>query len=783
MVENRMKYSFLKKILLIFIVLTASIKTTTCVSPEMIQEYTKVFKESFSSQSPELDSTKLGKDATSKEISNARSLLEIPPSELAQRLAQSQLALFKKASSQKYVYVALAQGKEFSFAGQAPTRYAVQLLTHKNSKKTELVYLSDLANNPDLLLLPTLPETQTLEVTSQLLEELNIDNPLPSQNIFQPSKPLYTDTSTPPPLPGKIPAHPWQRIHPRLEKGEKAPLWQEAQTITHDEHFYKNLIILVDYDDEKIAGALTLSFIQAIDQKATTIIVPKNILFNYLNIAHCKNYSMRIYAYLLSSFDLTQWDIYERDYFYLFIPKQYALANVSFNAPPDPKTKKVNLIGTTTQELQQDLLNKCWKSINFFQKIKNISGSFGIHQKLLSDIQAFFTMLTNADENAHSSWVIFLSGHGQSGIDCRVAGLNFDDFVSLVQSLSSTSFLYCLTCYGGGRTLKTLKKYFEDRNIKPNFIIAMGSIGDSPAYCPQPQFLFSSSGATIQNPTINFNSFFSSTAAYLNGILQGKENQDPLNTIFNHTYQEASNTPQVWIPSSGYMKAIPLSSHTRALTKSIIQAKSHEKENIDLQNTMGLLYAQELPQPLYIDKTSSVLSMSDERIYLMQKMIIEGSQNFSIFYGKTDELYNKLMPTLFLINEWEIEGGWSTTTNKHIPKQCGTLMVVIVKDSGAAFCAYEKESTYYKIDMYSTVLFESPMTKDPNAIAATPTNSWGGYHKVCSFGMPFVDLELISKPISHEEFIAAIKMHINANWLMSVFQSPLLNKFLPNLAV
>jgi hypothetical protein len=623
---------------------------------------------------------------------------------------------------------------------------------------------------------------------------------------------------------------------------------------------YKRVIMLVDDGGESSAGALTVSFMHAAHEQAAPIIVSKNIVYNYLNIARdnergLKDYlgelpvaSLHEYAVLLESFDLQEWDIYERGFFYLFIPKKYLQKErerlfergmelhknevysssrlpseviLGFNLNPMEGSKKVALQGARPEEMRNALKDSIYQQYqnteNFELVLSDKVAFYWYTHPLLDEIQSFF--LASAartwnretrefqEVNDHSFWVLFLEGHGTNNLNSvnqaealkgvkkaaevappQIAGFAFRDFAALIRFFSTkekTAFLYYSTCFGGGYSLHFLQSIFEAyfnraqnkvvQVTKPNFVIAIGTLTDTASYAIWPKL--TPDRRHILEPTINFSEFFESSARYFGGSLQERGS---LSSIFRHTYQKPHNIPNVWIPGTGFTKAISHTAEIMPITKVMIRAKVLESGHarayghfaqepfIDIEGRadasgkfvkqIGLLYAQHIPLTIRLGLGGSLLSMNEDRVHFIDAIELDAESTFRVFCGDLEaktESDKEFEHTLFFIKKWSIKTSASSQAKTPLSSfQQGDVMIVLVKGPGVADCLYKRGSKYYRVHGSSL-------------------------NSKCA------NLKLFSGSISYDDFkrsvVNFIRDHKLASFAGKMFDYQLLGKYIPDM--
>jgi hypothetical protein len=375
------------------------------------------------------------------------------------------------------------------------------------------------------------------------------------------------------------------------------------------------LIMALDDGSESTFGAITIDLSVALEQKVAPILASGTIILNYLTQTNSRS--------SLSSFNLDEWEIYKCNRLYLFIPKTYDRKLLT--------GLRLSGDGITPVQVQntEELVNLIQYKLQRKTAISLIVGK---------DIEPFFAKKVPQEEMSpteeQASWVIYLTGHGSGGENPQIAGLTFNGYIRFLKFLSqetSTSLLYVSTCFGGGYALDQVKAEVNTSlneagqgmaGVTPDFPIVIGALTDAP-----------SSAAKAQ--ANNLKGFFRAIKNYLNGILTNEyfeqhniQSHDPIAFIAGHLEKHVLNTPNLWIPKTGFTKAVAFDSNVIPITKSLVIARSLELREvqrvIDISNGIGLLYGQEIPITLKVGSNGGLISMTNNRVHILEELVYDG---------------------------------------------------------------------------------------------------------------------------------------------------------------
>lgn len=191
-----------------------------------------------------------------------------------------------------------------------------------------------------------------------------------------------------------------------------------------------------------------------------------------------------------------------------------------------------------------------------------------------------------------------------------IAGLSleqFKDFLKFLNSKVKTSFLYYMTCFGGGFNAEQVRLYMQKlettekqtlNNMPSGFIVAAGSVTDESIIG------FTLSGEPIP---LNFIGFFNSLKQFFSRDATFK--QDPITTILSNVTIRSrtkehgeflhgiSDIPLVYIPGAGIMRAQEIDKEIMVLTHAklkalelVIPKKKTTIEPIKTAGKSGLLF-------------------------------------------------------------------------------------------------------------------------------------------------------------------------------------------------
>ena len=324
---------------------------------------------------------------------------------------------------------------------------------------------------------------------------------------------------------------------------------------------------------------------------------------------------------------------YAQEDMFLIIPNRYKdristmLPSLGFNIPLASPTasKRTILKKVSISELEERIAKEAWQPLlNGNEITSKTIETFFIHNKNLG------------------SWNLYLLGHG-SKLD-KIAFLYIDEFKKLLLFLEnklSTSFLYYLTCYGGGyNTILAFMEKITDRvkkiakSIQINFVIASGSATDAPATASQIGLAKTSAGQTttplcteqtcpgnkllqsIKSP-LDFNLFFE----LLHNPFSSDQpiSKDSWIKIFKSinpikSRGGAKNIPLIKFPGQPFIPVTGINENSVFI--SYEKVKKHEEENRPIeikkanQTKSILLSPSIINAPIHIDTTSEIHFLS-----------------------------------------------------------------------------------------------------------------------------------------------------------------------------
>ncbi len=208
-----------------------------------------------------------------------------------------------------------------------------------------------------------------------------------------------------------------------------------------------------------------------------------------------------------------------------------------------------------------------------------------------------------------------------------IAGLPYEEFRDFIHFLSRsmhTSFLYVLTCFGGGFIMQQIIKYVQIleteeqqilKSVSPGFIIAMGALPD-----------VSVAGTRLSESTPNFDNFFADLRKFFSRAMPFKE--DPIKTIlknialrgrgesikggFEEWRHGISSVASVYFPGGKLIHTPEIDKEIMVLTKAKLKAlelvipgkKERVEKKVEPIDTRGksavLIYPTEIHAPVIL---------------------------------------------------------------------------------------------------------------------------------------------------------------------------------------
>ena len=177
-----------------------------------------------------------------------------------------------------------------------------------------------------------------------------------------------------------------------------------------------------------------------------------------------------------------------------------------------------------------------------------------------------------------------------------VAGINFDDFASLMRFFDSsieTSFVYYATCFGGGYNQTFLNDSLG--KLKANFIVVAEGSSESVTYgTDAPSLKLNERGTELVLSNMRFINFFGLLENFFGEPTKvvGMEapqgwQKDPIAAIVGVVTELSipENQPSVRIPAVGVFTALKVDKKVKILTNTVVKAYELEGRIIDLTNS------------------------------------------------------------------------------------------------------------------------------------------------------------------------------------------------------
>ncbi len=455
---------------------------------------------------------------------------------------------------------------------------------------------------------------------------------------------------------------------------------------------------------ESMADTVCSNFAIALAQEAAAVIVAAPVLRNFfwrcnkINDLYKNAKSIKTLAHDQASiFSLIPvndggWEIYSSvdASFYLFLPNKLLESN---------KNIKTALNVTTG--------NRCTIK-NLVQSDKSINN---IPSKIVIKIETIASFLTPGS----GYWDIYLQGHGESGD--TIAGLSINQFKQLLVFLSETvctSFLYYLTCFGGGINLVT--PYFNKKekglikNYPLNFICVSGATTELSAFtyyffhdslspndvkftpyklCPNTK----NNDLACVRCSIDFNGFFSALKSTINpgnnnmpNAMMNKNQEKPWQNVLKFVVSrgcQETNTPLIRYLKSAFFQALPVDGGVQVLSKACThEIGSCSCTSIQVKNTKALLvYPHSFMASINIEQSMPfVVSMNPEAIihFFSKIMAYEFKLEDIIrgFLGDTEDITGTMPIKRFVIKYLECKN----YKNSGLPSSSNVEGPIILKD-------------------------------------------------------------------------------------------------------
>ncbi len=385
--------------------------------------------------------------------------------------------------------------------------------------------------------------------------------------------------------------------------------------------------------------------------------------------------------YCLRLLDLSNWSKYQvvNTDFYILIPHKYEQALHNQWKQIKGKRKKtiqemMSKIQSTERELMLGLYidhaDLVKKILNQKELINLLQNNWGKKQpKIPAKLEGLFNLKKIFIPGKHDlgTWNIFWTGHGEESTLMReqnkkaqIAGIDlnqFKDFLSFLYNNISTSFVYWITCFGGGyhldgatkilRHLENIRLVEEAErgvldSVPSGFIAASGSLTDSAVWAAGIFFDYVVQ-CSEKTSFINFNTFFDTLYKFEMDIKRAKEviknmlNIPPARrdhflkgilvpqltpvlqsvTLSSRTYEDPygiASTPSIYLPGWRRFKVVSLGDEIVVLDKERISqhmfdfqykegkpilVKNNEPLNL-VNKKVLLIYEKEIPTPLSI---------------------------------------------------------------------------------------------------------------------------------------------------------------------------------------